>query len=149
MFCISDTPHHMLASWNGSTYTFRCVMVVNKEYTRRLWARQHLRGVALCFALHEATAICVDIQTNELIYVSKDALLGCWSHHLRRWDHTVWVPPPPAWFEDDEGFCTVTHRLYDVAQRVGKERQALKDAFAELCGSRLSLDALRHIFRFC
>ena len=42
-----------------------------------------------------------------------------------------------------------SHRLYDLAQRVDRERQALKDAFAELCGAKLSLDTLRHIFRFC
>ena len=52
-------------------------------------------------------------------------------------------------FEDDKGFCTLSHRLYDVAQRVGRERQALKDAFAELIGNRLSLEMLHHIFRFC
>ena len=148
MFCISDTPHHQLASWNGSRYTFRCVMVVNRLYTRRVWAKQHLR-TAQCLALHEATVICVDIRTNEMIYVSKDALLGCWSTPHMRWDHTVWVPPPPSYFEDEDEFCTLSHRLYDVAQRVGRERQALKDAFAEVCGSRLSLEMLHHIFRFC
>ena len=36
-----------------------------------------------------------------------------------------------------------------LAQRVGRERQALKDAFAELCGSKLSLEMLHHNFRFC
>ena len=101
----------MLSSWNGSTYTFRCVVVVNGLYTRRVWAKQQLHGVTQCLALHEATVICVDIRTSELIYVSRDALLGCWSSHHMRWDHTVWVPPPPSFFEDDEDFCTVTHRL--------------------------------------
>ena len=43
----------------------------------------------------------------------------------------------------------LSHRLYDVAQRVDHERRALKNAFAECVKNVLNDDAISYIFRFC
>ena len=43
----------------------------------------------------------------------------------------------------------LSHRLYDVAQRVDHERRALKNAFAQCVDKVLSSDAISNIFRFC
>lgn len=42
-----------------------------------------------------------------------------------------------------------THRLYDVAQRVDRNRRAIKDAFAKCVEDVLCDDLIWYIFRFC
>jgi len=43
----------------------------------------------------------------------------------------------------------LSHRLYDVAQRMDHERRALKNAFAECVKNVLNDDAISCIFKFC
>jgi hypothetical protein len=43
----------------------------------------------------------------------------------------------------------LSHRLYDVTQRVDRERRALKNAFAQCVNRVLNDDAISYILRFC
>lgn len=113
----TDNDRRRVASWDGSGYKIRQILLVH-QYTKSTidaagnFTRNGIRG-------------CFDIEANEMIYVPYSATFTA-------------------------TFSTMlSHRLYDVAQRVDMERNALKQAFAECCANRLNRDVVEFVFRFC
>ena len=120
------------AFWNGETYENRVVFQVSNAYIGYIRLDEAVPG-----ALVEAdnvyifgTGIYFDQETGQIFYASNRPVFHPKSTIYER---MVWT----------------SHRLYDLERKNDRERQALKDAFAELCGPRLSLEILHHIFRFC
>lgn len=118
--------------WNGETYESRAVFQVSDVYTKKITLDKAVPGTSQGLSTNKVyeTGIYFDQNTGRVFYASNRPVFQVdgWRHTLRPW---------------------TSHKLYDLAQRVNRERQALKDTFAEVCCSRLSRDTLLHIFRFC
>ena len=126
---------HQLLYWNGERYVHRDVMEVGDFYTRQIILDIAIPGTIVdkswTIQIY-GTGVFWDPLTGEILYVSKRQVFKQLSDC-----HSTYVQ------------MLTSHKLYDLAQKINRERQALKDAFAELIGNRLSLEMLHHIFRFC
>ena len=119
-------------SWNGEKYVSLLVFQVSNVYTKCITLDEAVPGTWEGSFTHKVYGIGIyfDQETGQIFYASNRPVFqvdGC-RYTLMDW---------------------TSHKLYDLAQKTNRERQALKDAFAELCSSKLSPDVLCHIFRFC
>jgi hypothetical protein len=135
-FCSDDFTHrYQLLCWNGERYVHREVLQVSNVYTRYISLDSAVPGtiVGQSWTMEVyGTGIFWDPVSREILYVSKRQVFKQINDL-----HSVYIQ------------MLTGHKLYDLARKIDRERQALKDAFAELIGSSLSLDTLRHIYRFC
>jgi hypothetical protein len=120
------------AIWTGETFDDTAVFQVSSAYIKSVKLDQPVPRT-LNYTLASwvyGIGIYFDQETGRIFYASNRPVFQM------RYD----PPTDRLW---------TSHRLYDLAQKNDRERQALKDAFAELIGNRLSLEMLHHIFRFC
>jgi hypothetical protein len=118
--------------WTGEAFESMAVFQVSESYIKSVNLNTPVSGTLRHRKVPWAYGVGIYFhqETGRIFYASNRSVLRMRYDPSSDWLWTSW-------------------RLYDLAQKNDRERQALKDAFAEVCGSRLSIDALRHIFRFC
>ena len=131
----------VIAVWNGEEFEVRDIFIVSTLITRVVDVilppdhpdyRNNLAHVATSWN----TGAAYDPLRQTIVYGTLESFL---------------LPggTPEADRDLQHEISRLSHRLYDVAQRVDHERRALKNAFAECVKNVLHDNAINYIFRFC
>ena len=131
----------VIAVWNGEQFDVRDIFAVSTLITRDVNVNlppehpeynNNLAHVATSWNIGAA----YDLVRQSIVYGSLESFL---------------LPggTPEADRDLQHEIAQLSHRLYDVAQRVDHECRALKNAFAECIKNFLHDNAISYIFRFC